>query len=49
MILYKFILENYKGLLNDTETIKKLKPLIRPDLYKRIEDIYIENKTKNII
>lgn len=48
LIIYRFILENYKDLLNDKESIKKLKPLIRKDLYKSIESIYNENKAKYI-
>lgn len=49
LILYKFILENYKELLNDNRSILKLKPLIRDDLYNSIEKIYNENKAKYII
>lgn len=49
LIIYRFILENYKELLNDQNSIKKLKPLIRDDLYNKIESIYNENKAKYII
>ena len=49
LIIYRFILENYKELLDDNKTIYKLKPLIRDDLFKKIESIYKENKTKYII
>lgn len=49
MIIYKFILNNYKDLLNDANSITRLKPLIRSDLYKQIEFAYKENKAKNII
>ena len=48
-ILYKFILENYRELLENENSIVKLKPYIRKDLYYAIEKIYKENKAKNII
>ena len=49
LIIYRFILENYKDLLDNKESINKLKPLIRDDLYKSIEKIYYKNKAKYII
>ena len=48
IIIYKFILENYKDLLEDKNSIEKLKPLLRDDLYKSIEKIYYKNKAKYI-
>ncbi|MDO4995727.1 MAG: hypothetical protein Q4E69_00970 [Bacilli bacterium] len=48
LIIYRFILENYKDLLDNKESINKLKPLIRDDLYKSIEKIYYKNKAKYI-
>ena len=48
LIIYRFILENYKDLLDNKESINKLKPLIRDDLYNSIEKIYYKNKAKYI-
>ncbi len=48
-LIYNFIMDNYKDLLENEKTIQKLKPLVREDLYKIIHDIYKENKAKNII
>ena len=49
LVLYKFILENYKGLLDDSTTINNLKPLIRKNLYSYVYKTYKEYKTKYII
>ena len=48
LIIYRFILENYKDLLDNKESLNKLKPLIRDDLYNSIEKIYYKNKAKYI-
>ena len=48
LIIYRFILENYKDLLDNKESINKLKSLIRDDLYNSIEKIYYKNKAKYI-
>ncbi len=45
-ILFYFIKDNYNGLLEDDNTILKLKPLIRDDLFNEIYVIYKENKVK---
>ena len=45
LILYKFIRENYKELLESDEVLIKLKPQIRSDLYETIKKLYKENKT----
>lgn len=49
IIIYKFIMNNYNGLLNDNDTIYKLKPIIREDLFNKVLYIYKENKAKYII
>lgn len=48
-IIYDFILKNYKELLDDNNTIYKLKPMIRDDLFDKVLVIYNDNKTKYII
>lgn len=41
IILYNFIKENYKFILNgNTETLLKLKYLVRDDLYKEVIKLY---------
>ena len=45
-IIYSFIMNNYKNLINDDNTIYKLKPLLRNDLFENILSLYIENKAK---
>ena len=45
-IIYNFILEHYKELLEDENTIYSLKGLIRDDLFDQIFILYTENKTK---
>ena len=49
LVIYKFIIEYHKDLLDDEDSITKLKHLVRDDLYKTIHKLYKENKAKNII
>lgn len=47
IILYNFIKENYKSILNgNSEVLLKLKPLIREDLYEEVIKLYNYYKNK---
>lgn len=45
-IIYNFIMNNYKELIDNEDILLKLKPLIREDLYKEVLKEYKENKIK---
>lgn len=45
-ILHTFIIENYKNLLENEETIYLLKGLVRDELYNDIIKLYFESKAK---
>ena len=46
-IIYDFIKENYNNLLDKNDnTIELLKEKLNPNLYKKILELYKENKTK---
>ncbi len=46
IIIYKFIKEHYKDLLESDASLIELKPKIRDDLYETICNLYKENKAK---
>ena len=46
IIIYDFIKNNYNDLLEREDTIFKIKPYLREDLFKKVLNEYIENKTK---
>jgi len=45
-IIYSFIMNNYKDLIDNEDVLLKLKPLIREDLYNKVIIEYKENKAK---
>ena len=46
IIIYDFIKENYNDLLKNEDTVLKLKPYLREDIFEKVVSEYIENKTK---
>ena len=45
-IIYNFIMNNYSDLLDNKDALLKLKPFIREELFEKVVDEYIKNKTK---
>ncbi len=45
-IIYDFIKNNYGDLLENEDSLLKLKPFIREELFEKVVLEYIENKTK---
>ena len=48
-ILYQFIMDHYKSLLEYDGSIYKLKPLISEELFQKVNALYEENMKKYII
>ena len=46
IIIYNFIKNNYLELLENEDTVLKLKPYLRDEIFEKVLQEYIENKTK---
>lgn len=45
-IIYQFIIDNYNDLLINEDTVLKLKPYLREEIFEKVVSEYIKNKTK---
>ena len=45
-IICEFIKDNYNDLLDKEDTLLKLKPYLREEIFEKVVSEYIENKTK---
>ena len=45
-IIYEFIMDNYNDLLIKEDTVLKLKPYLREEIFEKVVNEYIKNKTK---
>ena len=45
-IIYDFIMNNYSDLIDNEDVLLKLKPFIREELFEKVREEYIKNKTK---